>query len=91
MSCVRGCCADQASHYRSLSWNADRPERAAQRTSDADMDAYARLRRQGAQPRAIDGAAVLERSAESKVEVERGHLIRNDKLRKQVEATTVPS
>lgn len=40
-----------------------------------DMPAYKVLRDQGVQPKAIDGAADLAARAESKMEVESGHLL----------------
>lgn len=39
---------------------------------DRDMPAYKRLRRQGLQPRGIDGCAELERRAETPAQVEHG-------------------
>lgn len=39
---------------------------------DRDLPAYARMRKNGVQPRGIDGAAELERVAETKTEVEMG-------------------
>lgn len=85
MSCVRGCCESASEHYRSLALSGvDRPERAKQRQSDADMDSYKRLRGNGVQPRSISGSAALERGAESTFEVEKGHLIKNARLRKEM-------
>lgn len=40
-----------------------------------DMPAYKVLREQGVQPKAIDGAADLAARAETKMEVESGHLL----------------
>lgn len=37
-----------------------------------DMDAYKRLRRDGEQPRGIDGSAVLEQRATDRTDIERG-------------------
>ena len=39
-----------------------------------DMDAYKRIRKQGLQPRTIDGSAALEARANNRLEVEMGHL-----------------
>lgn len=50
-----------------------------------DMDAYARLRSNGLQPKGIDGSATLEKHAETQLEVEMGHLFKNKKERKQAE------
>ena len=39
-----------------------------------DMDAYKRIRKQGLQPKTIDGCAELEAKANNRLEVEMGHL-----------------
>ncbi len=39
---------------------------------DADMAAYRRLRKDGVQPRTIDGAAVIEKTATEEMEVKMG-------------------
>ena len=44
------------------------------RVLDKDLDAYQRLRRNGVQPRKIDGAAKVEKRAEEKWQVETGIL-----------------
>ena len=44
------------------------------RNWDKDMPAYKRLRKNGLQPKQIDGSAELEKRAETKVEVETGRL-----------------
>ncbi len=86
MSCRRGCCPDQLTHYRSVSIAASAcPSRAGGRAAvainrreerwDRDMPAYKRLRQEGLQPSGIDGAATLEARAESKVEIETGRLL----------------
>jgi hypothetical protein len=49
-----------------------------------DMDAYKRLRRDGEQPARIDGAAHVEKHAETRLEVSRS-LVLNDRQRRQVE------
>lgn len=43
-----------------------------ERNWQVDMPAYKRLRREGLQPRSIDGAAKLEKRAEHKWQVETG-------------------
>jgi hypothetical protein len=48
---------------------------------DVDMPAYKRMRRQGHQPRAIDGCAQLEKHATHEVELERGKLINNKSVK----------
>ena len=50
------------------------------------MAAYARLRKQGVQPKSISGAAALEAGASSVHEVQQGHLIKNARLRREVDA-----
>lgn len=44
------------------------------RNWDKDMPAYKRLRKNGLQPKQIDGSAELEKKANTKVEVETGRL-----------------
>lgn len=41
-----------------------------------DREAYKRLRRNGLQPRAMTGAAKLEKHASTKLEIQMGHLFR---------------
>lgn len=41
----------------------------------ADLPAYKRLRRNGVQPRQIDGASSLEQRAEDQFDVELGHIV----------------
>lgn len=86
MSCARGCCPTQNEHYRSL---VVRPVvstmRVQERAEAADMAAYKRLRGDGVQPKAIEGCATLERDANTSVEIEHGHVVRNDRLRREWE------
>lgn len=86
MSCARGCCETSADHYRSL---VVRPVVSALRVQEkseaADMAAYKRLRADGVQPNAIEGSAALERDASTRLEVEHGHVVRNDRLRREWE------
>lgn len=44
-----------------------------EQTLARDRDAYARLRREGLQPRTVDGSAELEATADHRHEVEMGH------------------
>lgn len=44
-----------------------------------DMPAYANLRKNGLQPRQIDGCAELEAQASDKIEVEMGHVFDSKK------------
>lgn len=39
-----------------------------------DLDAYKRIRKQGLQPKGIDGCAELEAHANNRLEIEMGHL-----------------
>lgn len=84
MSCARGCCSDQKSHYRGLTLSGPSERRAAEKRDSADMDAYARLVRSGVQPRQIDGAAELERGASTTHEVEHHNIITDPALRRRV-------
>jgi hypothetical protein len=47
---------------------------------ERDMPAYARLRRDGLQPKAIDGCGTLEQRAETQAEVEMGHLFTKEQM-----------
>ena len=87
MSCVRGCCETQAEHYRSVRLSTG-PTQTSRKESqlDTDLAAYKRLTQNGVKPKTFVGAAEFERKAQSKVEIERGHLIRNDRLRREVES-----
>lgn len=50
-----------------------------------DMPAYQALRRQGLQPRSVDGSAVLARDAHDPIEVELGHRVEKKDLQKVYE------
>lgn len=92
MSCPRGCCATYREHISSLAISSG-PTPQARRESrlSADLDAYQRLENNGLAPKTFAGAAGLERHALSPVEVERGHLIKNDRLRREVEQASQTS
>lgn len=86
MTCSRGCCPTQGEHYRSLVIaGAPSAKTMEQRRDDADMDAYKRLRKDGLQPRGIEGSAALEKAAFTRNEIETGTLIRNERLAKQAQ------
>lgn len=79
MTCARGCCPDQLTHYRSIGLSAAAtPTRsgpvvaklASDKAFDKDGAAYKRLRKEGMQPDRIDGCARLEQVAETKEQVE---------------------
>lgn len=79
MSCARGCCPDQRTHYRSLSIGVDSGKvmsngyTTSQDAADArDMAAYKELRAQGLQPPRWRGAADLAARATSEVEITHG-------------------
>lgn len=84
MSCRRGCCIDQATHYRSVTILGPSAKRDAVKREERDLDAYARLVRSGVQPKGIDGAAELERGAETTHEVENRNIITDRRLRQKV-------
>jgi len=62
---------------------------AASVTPEADMNAYARLRRQGLQPPKINGCATLERHADHEYEITRGKLYPGQRGRQLKEAITM--
>lgn len=73
MACSRGCCATQAEHYRSISFSAGpTAPTLKERRWAKDHDAYRALRRQGIQPRCIDGSHRMAQVASSQTEIELG-------------------
>lgn len=77
---VDGCFACKISHV-AISSDATPTRRgesarinATERRWDKDMDAYKRLRQDGLQPRKIDGSARIEAKAETRFQVESGHV-----------------
>lgn len=95
MSCRRGCCATQAEHYKSVAIFGPSKQRDAVRREEADLHAYKRLVQSGVQPKAIAGAAELERGAETKHEVEHASLYtdkkQRDRITKAFESAPPPS
>lgn len=96
MACRRGCCPTQADHYRSITVSASAtPTRkagvgridATERQWDRDMPAYRRLRREGLQPKSIDGAARVEAQAETSAEVESGTVLTPSQRKQMAEVT----
>lgn len=76
MSCPRGCCPDYRTHIQGVRIGGFPSENTVrERKLAADMRAYKNLRRDGLQPRQIDGSYVLERSARNEREVEMGRPI----------------
>ncbi len=53
---------------------------------DKDRDAYQRIRRNGEQPKAVKGSAVLETTATESFEIKTGVPIRNPQQRKHAKA-----
>lgn len=84
MSCGHPCqCGTYREHLLSIGFASSamptrRPEAAAINQKEAgwdkDMPAYKRLRKEGLQPRHIDGAARLEAHADHEIEVTAGKL-----------------
>lgn len=60
-------------------------EKQAWKKMDADMGAYKRLRDDGVQPPSVRGSADLESGAETKMEIESGTVVKNQKVRKATE------
>ena len=84
MPCTKGCCATNREHWLSVgiapSATPTRSPVAAEVTATekrwaTDMNAYKSLRRQGLQPRAIDGADRLAATATDPLEIEMGRTL----------------
>jgi hypothetical protein len=90
MSCVRGCCATQADHYRGVTFGAASDgvfeQRRRERTLDKDMSSYKALRQQGLQPKNVNGSAALARDASSRFEVESGQILPDQRSVKLAES-----
>lgn len=52
-----------------------------------DVAAYRRLRRSGLQPKSVKGSAFMEKTSDSKWEIETGQRIGNTKITKRLEET----
>lgn len=72
MSCARGCCVDQAEHFRSLRFLSAGTVRENRRENvlSKDLAAYKRLIDNGLEPARIDGAAQLEARDATPAEIE---------------------
>lgn len=83
MGCVRGCCPSQRDHYRSIGFPAVQGPVAESTRREAqlgrDLDAYKRMRQANLQPKTYQGAAELERRANSRFEVESGRILPDTK------------
>lgn len=84
MPCTKGCCKSNRDHWLSVgiapSAVATRSGRAAEINETekrwaSDMDAYRSMRRQGLQPRQIDGADRLAATASDPLEIEMGRTL----------------
>jgi hypothetical protein len=84
VSCKRGCCQTQAEHYKSVRLGVTSIRAIKDRQESADMDAYARLRRDGVQPKSITGSAELERFASTTHEIENRNIITDPQVRRRV-------
>lgn len=84
MSCLRGCCPDQPTHYKSVRLGVTSERMKADRAEEKDMHAFKRLVQSGVQPQKIEGAAVLERQASTKFEVENASILTNAKERSRL-------
>ena len=60
-------------------------EKKAWNKLDKDMGAYKRLRDDGLQPTGIRDSADLEKTAETRMEIEAGHVVKNKRVRKATE------
>lgn len=69
MACARGCCPTQRDHYKSLVFDTT-SKQVDTKGFDSDMDAYARLRRDGVQPPRVSGAAYREKHATTEAQIE---------------------
>ena len=73
MACVKGCCPDYKTHIRGIRIGGfPSPITEKERKWDKDMRAYKNLRRDGLQPKKIDGSYVVERTAKNEREVAMG-------------------
>lgn len=87
MACTRGCCATQAEHYRCIVFGgAPTAETLRERALDKDLSAFKAAAQTGTRLRTFSGAAELTSRAQSPVEIERGHLIRNPRLLREMES-----
>ena len=88
MTCARGCCIDSRTHYASLVMGGPVKHADSDRALAADRDAYKRMRDEGLQPKALKGAARIEKRANSRFEVESGRIL-PEALSKRVDAAVV--
>lgn len=86
MTCTRGCCPDEATHYKSVGFRSAETNTTNDRDRllSANLDSYYRLRHQGLHPPQIDISNALERRAVDQVEIDTGHLYKNEEDKKRV-------
>ena len=57
----------------------------SERAMVEDLDAYTRFRKNGVQPKGVNGAAAMEQAAHTKFEVESGRLFKKAKVARKYE------
>lgn len=67
---------------KSIQFLSKTPQSAIEQRWEKDLPAYRRLRKQGLQPKGIDGCAVAETKAKDRFEIDYGHLAASDQERK---------
>lgn len=86
--CPRGCCASYREHLLGVQWG--RPAGPTEQTLKErrlarDLTAFKLAAQQGTTLRTINGAADLLDKASSQIEIDRGHLIENARLLREIE------
>lgn len=84
MACPRGCCATYREHLQGIRLGVTSTRMQRDRQESRDMDAYARLRANGMQPKSIEGSAELERFASTTHEIENRNIITDSATRRRV-------
>tara|TARA_E500000081_G_scaffold28301_1_gene32068 strand:+ start:687 stop:1097 length:411 start_codon:yes stop_codon:yes gene_type:complete len=65
---------------KAINWDGTKANELAK---DKDMAAYKRLRKEGIQPKSINGSALMERDAATKHEIQAGTLLEGNKTNKK--------
>jgi hypothetical protein len=60
--------------YKTVGFSRTSGKTIRERQLSKDLDAYKRIRKEGVQPKGIDGCAKLEQRAHDRMEIEMGHL-----------------
>jgi len=90
MTCFRGCCETNLEHYRSIAVQpTTHPVEVTERQWHKDMAAYKELRRQGFQPKGIDGCAELASRATTQFELETSHLFTKEQMPEVMEGIRI--